>query len=251
MRGHLEELHFMSVETQETTKNFKLHFLQDERDIAFLNTATEKQLDRKIRKFVNSWIKTARALLATMRLKITALREHCQQLRNELLTKADLSGILTAIDFEKLTIKRTELINSLEEKNVHMAGLKGVTGKASLAMAEEKQIMMNLDDESKLLNSKTVDVIKAIGKLEREANMVEMENEKDIATLKNLKRQLEQFNAPSVNQYMAKKDEVLALEKEEKMLRRKIYIMNMKLDNTQRKCKRRIGSIYIVNEIEE
>lgn len=238
----MEEIHYMYEETRETTKIFQLHFMRDDKDLAFLNTATEKQLERKIRKFVNNWLKNARALLSTMRLRITALHEHCQQLRNELLTKADLSGILTSVDFEKLMIKRTELVNALEEKNTHMAGLKGVTGKASLSMSEEKQVMMNIEEESKQLNNKTLDVIKTISKLEKEANQVELENDKDMETLNNLKEQLERYEAPSVHDYIGKKDEVLALEKEEKMLKRKIYILEMKLDNTQRKCKRRTSS---------
>uniref|UniRef100_A0A1A9ZZF0 Cilia- and flagella-associated protein 263 n=1 Tax=Glossina pallidipes TaxID=7398 RepID=A0A1A9ZZF0_GLOPL len=242
LRGHMEEIHYMYEETRETTKIFQLHFMRDDKDLAFLNTATEKQLERKIRKFVNNWLKNARALLSTMRLRITALHEHCQQLRNELLTKADLSGILTSVDFEKLMIKRTELVNALEEKNTHMAGLKGVTGKASLSMSEEKQVMMNIEEESKQLNNKTLDVIKTISKLEKEANQVELENDKDLETLNNLKEQLERYEAPSVHDYIGKKDEVLVLEKEEKMLKRKIYILEMKLDNTQRKCKRRTSS---------
>lgn len=247
----MEEMRFSQIETQETAKNFELHFLRDERDLIFLNSATEKQLERKFRKFVNNWIKNARALLGTMHLKITALQEHCQQLRNELLTKADLSGILTAIDFEKLIIKRSELLNAMEEKNIHMAGLKGVTGRASLSMAEEKQVMMNIEEESRQLNNKTTEVVKAITKLEKEANAVEVENEKDMQTLENLRSQLERYEAPSVNEYVEKKDEVLALEKEEKMLRRKIYILNMKLDNTQKKCKRQVDSNIIINMIED
>ncbi|XP_058977097.1 coiled-coil domain-containing protein 113-like [Musca domestica] len=249
LRGHMEEMHFMCEETRETIKNFQLHFMRDEQDLEFLSTATEKQLERKIRKFVNNWIKNARALLATMRLKITALQENCQHLRSELLTKADLSGILTAIDFEKLMIKRSELLNSLDEKNMHMAGLKAVTGKASLSMTEDKQIMMNIEAESKQLNQKTIDVIRAIDKLEKEANMVERENQKDLEALSNLRQQLERYEAPSVRQYIEKKNELMALEKEEKMLRRKIYILNMKLENTQKKCKgqRMEENIFINN----
>lgn len=250
VRGHMEELRFMHIETQETARNFELHFLRDERDLAFLNKATEKQLERKFRKFVNNWIKNARALLATMRLKITALQEHCQQLRNDLLTKADLSGILTAIDFEKLVIKRTELLKALEEKNAHMAGLKGVTGRAALSMAEEKQIMMNVEKESNKLNNRTIEVVKAIAKLEKEAEIVETENQKDILVLENMRKQLEQYEAPSVSQYIEQKDELLTLEKEEKILRRKIYILNMKLENTQKKCKRKHDSNIFINIIE-
>lgn len=250
LRAHMKELNFTLIETQETAKNFQLQFLSDEKDLAFLNTATEKQIIGKFKKFINNWIKNARALLATMRLRITSLQEHCQQLRNELLTKADLSGILTAIDFEKLIIKRGELLTALEEKNAHMAGLKGVTGRAALSMAEEKQIMMNLEEESKQLTNKTLEVVKTIAKLEKDADTVEAENQKDILTLENLRLQLERYEAPSVNEYVQKKEEVLALEKEEKMLRRKIYILQMKLDNTQKKCRRKIDSNVIVNIIE-
>ncbi|KAM7353197.1 cilia- and flagella-associated protein 263 [Cochliomyia hominivorax] len=251
LRAQMEELNFTYIETQETAKNFELHFLSDANDLAFLSKATEKQIDRKFRKFVNNWTKNARALLATMRLKITNLHEHCQQLRNELLTKADLSGILTAIDFEKLIIKRAELLNALEEKNVHMAGLKGVTGRAALSMAEEKQIMMNIEQESKRLSAKTIELAKTISKLEKEAEIVEAENEKDIMNLESLRSQLEHYEAPSVNEYVERKNEVLALEKEEKMLRRKIYILQMKLDNTQKKCKRSTNETnIIINMIE-
>ncbi|XP_073827272.1 cilia- and flagella-associated protein 263 [Musca autumnalis] len=252
LRGHMEEMHFMYQETLETIKNFQLHFMRDDQDLEFLNTATEKQLERKIRKFVYNWIKNAKALLATMRLKITALQENCQHLRGELLTKADLSGILTAIDFEKLVIKRSELLTSLEEKNMHMAGLKAVTGKASLAMTEDKQIMMNIESESKQLSQKTVDVIRAIDKLEREANFVEKENQKDLEALENLREQLERFDAPSVRQYIEKKNELMSLEKEEKMLRRKINILYMKLENTQKKSRgqKKLEDQIFINMIE-
>lgn len=245
----MEEIYIMCKETQDTAKNFQLHFLRDKDDLDFLCVATEKQLERKLRKFVNNWIKNGRALLATMRLKITALQDHCQKLRNELLTKTDLSGILTAIDFEKLMIKRTELLNSLDEKNIHMAGLKAVTGKASLSMAEEKQIMMNIEAESKQLNNKTLEVIKAIGKLENEVRLVESENERDTEALNSLKLQWQRFEAPSINQYIGKKHELLALQKDEKMLRRKIHILNMKLDNVQKKCKKNPDEFNFINNL--
>ncbi|XP_018796837.1 PREDICTED: girdin [Bactrocera latifrons] len=236
LNARIEELQFRYDETDETMKNFQLHFLKDEKDIAFLETAGEKQIERKFKKFVNNWLKNARALLSTMRLRITALHENCQQLRSDLITKSDLSGILSAVDFEQLMIKRNELLNSLDEKNAHMAGLKSVTGKASLAMSEEKQIMMNIEEESKSIANKTVDVIKNVSQLEREAKAVEEENKKELKILQSLKEQLERYQAPSVNQYVEKKDELLMLEKEEKMLQRKIYILNMKLNNVYKRC---------------
>lgn len=236
LNAKIEELQFRYNETDETMKNFQLHFLKDERDIAFLETASEKQIERKFKKFVNNWLKNARALLSTMRLRITALHENCQQLRSDLITKSDLSGILSAVDFEQLMIKRNELLNSLDEKNAHMAGLKSVTGKASLAMSDEKQIMMNIEEESKSIANKTVDVIKNVSQLEREAKAVEEENKKELKILQSLKEQLERYQAPSVNQYVEKKDELLMLEKEEKMLQRKIYILNMKLNNVYKRC---------------
>lgn len=239
LRGHIEEMRFMYEETQETIKIFQLHFLSSEKDLRFLNIATEKQLERKIKKFVNNWLKNARALLSTMRLRITALHEQCQRLRTELLTKSDLSGVLTAVDFEKLMIKRTELLNALDEKNAHMSGLKGVTGRAALSMSEEKQAMMIIEEESRQLQTKMIEVVKSIGKLDREAFMVERENNRDLQILEELKSQLERFEAPSVNDYIAKKTELLNLEKERKMLLRKVYILEMKLRNTQKKFKRR------------
>ncbi|XP_011186781.2 coiled-coil domain-containing protein 113 [Zeugodacus cucurbitae] len=236
LNARIEELQFRYDETDETMKNFQLHFLKDERDITFLETAGEKQIERKFKKFVNNWLKNARALLSTMRLRNTALHENCAQLRSDLITKSDLSGILSAVDFEQLMIKRNELLNSLDEKNAHMAGLKSVTGKASLAMSEEKQIMMNIEEESKSIANKTVDVIKNVSQLEREAKTVEEENKKELKILQSLKEQLERYQAPSVNQYVEKKDELLMLEKEEKMLQRKIYILNMKLNNVYKRC---------------
>ncbi|XP_011200499.1 girdin [Bactrocera dorsalis] len=236
LNARIEELQFRYDETDETMKNFQLHFLKDEKDIVFLETAGEKQIERKFKKFINNWLKNARALLSTMRLRITALHENCQQLRSDLITKSDLSGILSAVDFEQLMIKRNELLNSLDEKNAHMAGLKSVTGKASLAMSEEKQIMMNIEEESKSIANKTVDVIKNVSQLEREAKAVEEENKKELKILQSLKEQLERYQAPSVNQYVEKKDELLMLEKEEKMLQRKIYILNMKLNNVYKRC---------------
>ncbi|XP_053958423.1 girdin [Anastrepha ludens] len=241
LNARIEELQFRYNETEETIMNFQLHFLNDKQDLLFLETAGEKQVERKFRKFVNNWLKNARALLSTMRLRITALNESCQQLRSDLITKADLSGILSEVDFEQLIIKRNELLNSLDEKNAHMAGLKSVTGKASLAMSEEKKIMMNLEEESKSIAYKTIDIIKNVSQLERETKCVEEENKKELKVLQTLKEQLELYQAPSVYQYVEKKDELLMLEKEEKMLHRKIYILNVKLNNVSNRCTKMKG----------
>ncbi|XP_017856984.1 PREDICTED: uncharacterized protein LOC108609751 [Drosophila arizonae] len=239
LRAKIEELHYRSEETIETEKNFLLHFLRDNNDIAFLESATERQVERKLRKFTANWFKNARALLGTMRLTIVSLQETCQQHRADLITKADLSGILTAVDFEKLIIKRTELTNELEEKNTHMAGLKGVTGKTSLAMTEEKQAMMNLETEMRNVLNRTEEISRTIIKLEKEVAMVRVNNEKDYVVLNELRAQLEEYDAPSITEYIEKKEEALLLEKEEKMLQRKIYILNMKLNNVMRRCRYR------------
>lgn len=124
LRAKIEELRFRSEETIETENNFMLHFLRDENDVAFLESATERQIERKLRKFTSNWFKNARALLGTMKLTIVSLQETCQQHRADLITKSDLSGILTAVDFEKLIIKRTELVNQLEEKTYTWRDLK-------------------------------------------------------------------------------------------------------------------------------
>lgn len=241
LRAKIEELHYRSEETIETEKNFMLHFLRDSNDIAFLESATERQVERKLRKFTANWFKNARALLGTMRLTIVSLQETCQQHRADLITKADLSGILTAVDFEKLIIKRTELTNELEEKNIHMSGLKGVTGKTSLAMTEEKQAMMNLETEMRYVLNRTEEITRTIAKLEKEVAAVEVNNEKDYVILNELRAQLEEYEAPSITEYIEKKEEALSLEKEEKMLQRKIYILNMKLNNVIRRCRNRDG----------
>ncbi|XP_030384860.1 uncharacterized protein LOC115632035 [Scaptodrosophila lebanonensis] len=238
LRAKIEELRFRSEETIETEKNFILHFLRDENDVAFLETATERQIERKFRKFTANWFKNARALLGTMRLTIISLQETCQQHRADLITKADLSGILTAVDFEKLIIKRTELLNELEEKSNHMAGLKGVTGKTSLSMTEEKQVMMSLEAEMRNVVTRTEDVTRAIAKLEKEVALVQDNNKKDRVVLAQLRTQLYDYEAPSVAEYIERKEEALMLDKEEKMLHRKIYILNMKLNNALRRCKR-------------
>ncbi|XP_034097657.1 LOW QUALITY PROTEIN: uncharacterized protein LOC132786879 [Drosophila nasuta] len=239
LRAKIEELRYRSEETIETEKNFMLHFLRDDNDKAFLESATERQIERKLRKFTANWFKNARALLGTMRLTIVSLQETCQQHRADLITKADLSGILTAVDFEKLIIKRNELINELEEKNTHMAGLKGITGKTSLAMTEEKQAMMNLETEMRNVLNRTEEITRTISKLEKEVAIVQANNDKDNVILSELRGQLDEFEAPSVTEYIEKKEEALYLEKEEKMLQRKIYILNMKLNNVMRRCRYR------------
>nr|XP_017004105.2 probable myosin heavy chain ECU04_1000 [Drosophila takahashii] len=238
LRAKIEELRFRSEETIETENNFMLHFLRDENDVAFLESATERQIERKLRKFTTNWFKNARALLGTMKLTIVSLQETCQQHRADLITKSDLSGILTAVDFEKLIIKRTELVNQLEEKNIHMAGLKGVTGKTSLAMTEEKQAMMNLETEMRTVLNKTEEITRAIQKLEKEVAAVQQHNTKDYVTLDELRAQLQDYEAPSVSEYIERKEEAHVLEKEEKMLNRKIYILNMKLNNAIRRRNR-------------
>lgn len=237
LRAKIEELRFRSEETIETEKNFMLHFMRDEADMLFLETATERQIERKLRKFTANWFKNARALLGTMRLTIVSLQETCQQHRADLITKADLSGILTAVDFEKLIIKRNELINELEDKNTHMAGLKGITGKTSLAMTEEKQAMMNLETQMRNVVNRTEEIGRTISKLEREVDVVQQNNLKDRVILADLRRQLEEYEAPSISEYIERKEEALQLDKEEKILHRKIYILNMKLNNVMRRCR--------------
>jgi len=43
LRAKIEELRFRSEETIETENNFMLHFLRDENDVAFLESATLRE----------------------------------------------------------------------------------------------------------------------------------------------------------------------------------------------------------------
>lgn len=105
-------------------------------------------------------------------------------------------------------------------------------------MTEEKQAMMNLETEMRTVLNRTDEVTRAIQKLEKEVAAVQMHNTKDYVTLDELRAQLQDYEAPSVSEYIERKEEAHVLEKEEKMLQRKIYILNMKLNNAIRRRNR-------------
>ncbi|XP_055849747.1 uncharacterized protein LOC129914488 [Episyrphus balteatus] len=235
LKGQIEEVQYRCADTEETIKNFKVQFLQND----VLENATEKQKEAQLRKFINNWLKNGRALLGTMRLKITSIQEKCHQQRTALISKADLSGMLGPVDFEQLQIKRDDQTRSLDEKNISLAGLKEVTGKASLSLAKEKKNLLAIEQKSKALQEKTADVVKGISKLEQESRIVEKELESIKESLKTIKIQVEEFEAPSITDYILKKQELIALEKEEKLLQRKSYIQNIKLQNMNMKLRSR------------
>lgn len=233
LKAHIEELQYRTADTEETLKTFKVQFLQND----FLANATDRQRESYFRKFINIWLRNGRAMLGTMRLKITSIQEHCHQQRTALISKADLSAMLGAVDFQQLQIKREMQSRSLEEKNISIAGLKEASAKATSTLGNEKKNLMALEQKSKVLQEKTNDIGKGITKLEQESKNVEKELDLAMDALRTLKIQVEEYVAPSINDYIFSKQEILALEKEQKLLERKSYIQNIKYQNLLRKLK--------------
>ncbi|XP_055916767.1 coiled-coil domain-containing protein 113 [Eupeodes corollae] len=227
LKSKIEAMRYQCADRQEIIRNFEMHFLLNDA----LIYATEKQKIKQFRKYMNKCLKNGKTMLGTMRLKVTSVKEHCHQLRTILISKAEISGMLVPVDFEQLQIKKEEQIRILEEKNINLFGLKEVAGKTAQCLAKEKKNLETLEEKSKILVEKTAKAIKGISKLEKESRVFENELELEEEGLRHFKIQAEEFEAPSILDYINKKQELVALQKEQKRLQRKANIKTMKLKN--------------------
>lgn len=230
LEATIEEMELTNKEVVDTIAAFERYVV-----VQGVDPITKKIPAEQFIKFIRHWLRQGSALIEKMRLRRATLRQKCFQQKNLLAVKEELSGILRPIDFEQLTIEKSDFIRTIEEKNTHLIGLKRVTGQSSLVLATQKKVLLERTGEILMLKKKILETEENTRKLENEGVSVEKDIEEARLNNERLMGLINTYKAPSVLDYARKKNELNELRKEVKRLQREKYIGTIKLGNMKKK----------------
>lgn len=228
--AEMEELRLTNDELNETRREFREFVLEKG-----VNPMTMKIPSERLMKFFDSWTKNGNALVAKMRLQTSTMKLSQRNKQMELAVKAELSGILRPVDFQELEIETTELQQQFRDKTVYLKALKRTTGNASLALATQRY---HLHGKESLLRHNRAEM-KRLSKMQHkyqvDIDIAEQEISRWNKRNEKLNTDMVTHEAPSINDYMQRKEEQSDLDRQVKTLERSVGILSIKLKNARKK----------------
>lgn len=226
--AEIEELRLTNDEVIETRREFKEFVL-----VNGAHPLTKRVPSERFQKFFDKWTRNGNAMVENFRMRTTTLKRNSVQMKLALTVKAELSSILRPVDFEKLEIETEQLQKEIEQKTIHVLALKRTTGNGSLALSMQRKQLLNKEAQLKRLLADQERVRKLTLNYE-----VSSDNAvKDIARWTRRKEKLNEkmltYEAPTILDYMNRKQELTDLDKQVKALTRSYNITLIKLKNAK------------------
>uniref|UniRef100_H0WMG6 Cilia- and flagella-associated protein 263 n=2 Tax=Otolemur garnettii TaxID=30611 RepID=H0WMG6_OTOGA len=184
---------------------------------------------QKVMKYIEDMNRRRDHMKDKLRLKNVSLKVQRKKMLLQLRQKEEVGEALHEVDFQQLKIENAQFLETIEGRNQELIQLKLVSGntlqvlntyKSKLQRALEMNV--NLDKEILMRNE-------LLEKIERETLQVEEDRAKAEAVNKKFRKQLAEFRAPHVMQYLKEKLLNGDLEKSIKMWERKVEIAEMSL----------------------
>lgn len=232
LNAELEELKLTADEAVTSMDEFREFVL-----INGVNPETKRIPSERLLKYIDKWVMGGNAIVETMRLKTCTLKLNCKQQLEALAIKEEQSGILRPIDFEQLEIERRQFAQLLEDKHVHLKGLKRVTANASLALATQRKFLQGTEQQLNTVRADVDKIQKSTDKFNDEIDIAEKEIGECQDKIDRLTNLSNTYSAPSVQEYMERKMEVQILSKEINALERKANISRIKLKNAKKRVR--------------
>lgn len=210
-------------ETREELKNFVF--------VNGINPLTNKVPAERLLQFFDKWKKNGNGMRAKMRLQTATMRQGCITQRRALAAKAELSCILRPVDFEQLKMDKELFQRELHAKTKEIVSKKRASGNVSIALAVQRKQLIGKQDNLNRLNDKKDRIRKLTQKLEFESDKIENEKELWHKRIDKLTKAMNNHAAPSVMDYIQRKQDLQDLDKEIKILERKQRILELELKN--------------------
>lgn len=230
--AEMEEIKYSIKEADDCRESF-------DRNVVILGTDpnTNHISAEKFIIFSKNFYNTGMGLMSNLRINLNCFDQDILTLRNEVSSKSEMGGILRKVDFDLMMIKKLRENKTYEDQMNTVHFLKDYHGKVSYTLSYKRKELIQTETELKKLQTKIEILRKSVESIEKEFEYCEQEVESAQKNLDILQNKFETFTAPQISSYIALKETLHNLEKEKKILKQKMYLLNIRLKNAKQKYK--------------
>ena len=231
LRAELEESKMVGEETEKTISELQREIRSTSHAPAGSGSSKPEVLsaERFIR-FLEDILKARDLLTSKYRLKSAALLALKKTTANRLIQKEENGEMLQMVDFEQLKIANKKYQETIDERNEEMLRLKQQSGSVVALLNTTKDQLQKLSLESDRLSAEIKSRTSILNRLEKEDDNVEQDRRTAIVTNKKLQKQLEDYEVPSVLQYVQQKEQVQAQRKDVATWHRRLEVAQQELN---------------------
>lgn len=230
LRAELEESKMVGEETEKTISDLQREIRSTSQAPAELGGKQEVLSAERFIRFLEDILKARDLLTSKYRLKSAALLALKKTTANRLIQKEENGEMLQMVDFEQLKIANKKYQETIDERNEEMLRLKQQSGSVVSLLNTTKDQLQKLSLESDRLSAEIKSRTSILNRLEKEDYTVEQDRRSAIVTNKKLQKQLEDYEVPSVLEYVQQKEQVQAQRKDVATWHRRLEVAQQELN---------------------
>ncbi|NXT38286.1 CC113 protein, partial [Pelecanoides urinatrix] len=169
-----------------------------------------------------------------LRLKNYLLKGYKKKLQQKLKQKEQMGETLREVRLQQLQVRNAQYQRKIDEKNEELLQLKLTSGKTVQVLNFYKRKLQDAVVTSTSLMKDISQRKELLGKMEREAALVEEQRAEAESVNRQLRKQLSDYSVPPVLSYVQKKMAVTDLENSLKAWERKVAVAEMSLQSYRR-----------------
>lgn len=229
LRAELEESKMVGEETKKTISDLQREIRSTSQAPAGLGGKQEVLSAERFIRFLEDILKARDLLTSKYRLKSAALLALKKTTANRLIQKEENGEMLQMVDFEQLKIANKKYQETIDERNEEMLRLKQQSGSVGSLLNTTKDQLQKLSLDSDRLSAEIKSRTSILNRLEKEDYNVEQDRRSAIVTNKKLQKQLEDYEVPSVLEYVQQKEQVQAQRKDVATWHRRLEVAQQEL----------------------
>ncbi|XP_044264933.1 E3 ubiquitin-protein ligase BRE1-like [Tribolium madens] len=237
LKAELEEMAIRESEIQEIKDTFERIFINNE----VLEKYTQKNPADRFCRFMDETFKKTRATTDKLRLRTSSLKVQYQKICAQLTQKKLLGEHLQEVDFEQLEIENKHLREKIDKRNLLLLELKKMNGHANLLLSNQKKHLLKKVTDLKVYQDTIKTQEELVRKIDDECEKVSEELDATKEEYDKIKTKSENYEVPSVLEYVKKKAELGLLKKNLKIWERRKQIKDMALTASVREMKHATG----------
>ncbi|NXF50104.1 CC113 protein, partial [Oceanites oceanicus] len=169
-----------------------------------------------------------------LRLKNDLLKGYKKKLQQQVRQKEQMGETFREVRLQQLQVRNAQYQEKIDEKNQELLQLKLTSGKTVQVLNFYKRKLQDALERSTSLTKDISQRKELLGKIEREAALVEEQRAEAERVNRQLRKQVSDYSVPSVLSYMQKKMAVTDLENSLKTWERKVAVAKMSLQSYRR-----------------
>ncbi|NXH75135.1 CC113 protein, partial [Hydrobates tethys] len=169
-----------------------------------------------------------------LHLKNYLLKGYKKNLQQQLRQKEQMGQTLREVRLQQLQVRNAQYQEKIDEKNQELLQLKLTSGKTVQVLNFYKRKLQDALETSTSLMKDISQRKELLGKIEREAALVEEQRAEAESVNRQLRKQLSDYGVPPVLSYVQKKMAVTDLENSLKAWERKVAVAEMSLQSYRR-----------------